>query len=79
MEVGHAAIDAGADLNLGTHAHILKGIEIYKGKVITYSLANFAFELHIPAEAFETPHRKAILEFFDGDEVLVHADEPQTA
>ncbi|MBI2862195.1 MAG: CapA family protein [Chloroflexi bacterium] len=40
--VGHAAIDAGADLILGHHAHILKGIEVYKGKVIFYSLCNFA-------------------------------------
>ncbi len=44
FEVGHAAIDAGADLVLGTHPHILKGIEVYKGKVIVYSLANFAME-----------------------------------
>ncbi len=43
-EVGHAAIDAGVDLILGHHAHILKGIEVYKGKVIFYSLANFAHE-----------------------------------
>ncbi len=41
-EVGHAAIDAGADLILGHHAHILKGIEVYKGKVIFHCLANFA-------------------------------------
>ncbi len=40
-EVGHAAIDAGADLIIGHHAHILKGIEVYKGKVIFFSLANF--------------------------------------
>ncbi len=44
-EVGHAAIDAGADLVLGTHPHILKGIEVYKGKVIVHSLANFVMEL----------------------------------
>lgn len=44
-EVAHAAIDAGADLVLGHHAHILKGIEIYKGKAIAYSLANFAIDL----------------------------------
>ncbi|MFC1862031.1 CapA family protein [Chloroflexota bacterium] len=44
-EVGHAAIDAGADLIFGHHAHILKGIEVYKGKVIFYSLCNFAFDL----------------------------------
>jgi poly-gamma-glutamate capsule biosynthesis protein CapA/YwtB (metallophosphatase superfamily) len=42
--VGHTAIDAGADIILGGHAHILKGIEVYKGKVIFHSLANFATE-----------------------------------
>ena len=47
-EAGHAAIDAGADLILGHHAHILKGVEVYRGKVIFYSLGNFAFD--IPAE-----------------------------
>ena len=40
-EVGYAAIDAGVDLILGHHAHLLKGIEIYKGKFIFYSLGNF--------------------------------------
>ena len=33
-EVAHAAIDAGADLILGHHAHIMKGVEVYKGKTI---------------------------------------------
>ncbi|MBI2986757.1 MAG: CapA family protein [Deltaproteobacteria bacterium] len=42
-EVGHAAVDAGADLILGHHPHILKGIEVYKGRVIIYSMGNFAF------------------------------------
>lgn len=45
FEVGHAAVDAGADLILGTHTHILKGIEVYKGKVIFYSTGNFATEV----------------------------------
>lgn len=40
-EIAHAAIDAGADLILGHHPHIVKGIETYKGKVIFYSLGNF--------------------------------------
>ncbi|MBI4330846.1 MAG: CapA family protein [Chloroflexi bacterium] len=40
-EVGYAAIDAGVDLIVGHHTHILKGIEVYKGKVIFYSLCNF--------------------------------------
>ncbi len=44
QEVGHAAIDAGADIIIGSHPHILKGVEVYKGKVIFYSLANFALD-----------------------------------
>ena len=53
FEVGHAAIDAGADLVLGTHPHILKGIEIYSGKVIVHSLANFCMELKIAEQENE--------------------------
>jgi poly-gamma-glutamate synthesis protein (capsule biosynthesis protein) len=40
-----AAIDAGADLVIGHHAHILQGIEFYNGGVIVYGLGNFAFEI----------------------------------
>ncbi|MFC1920371.1 CapA family protein [Chloroflexota bacterium] len=39
--LSYAAIDAGADLILGHHAHICKGIEQYKGKVIFHNLGNF--------------------------------------
>lgn len=49
--VGHFALDAGADIVIGHHTHILKGIEVYKGKVLAYSLANFATEG--PAAYFE--------------------------
>lgn len=42
--IGHAAIEAGVDLILGHHAHVLKPVEVYKGKVIFYSLGNFAFD-----------------------------------
>jgi hypothetical protein len=41
QEVSHAAVDAGADLVLSHHAHILKGIEVYRGKVIFHGLGNF--------------------------------------
>lgn len=44
-EVAYAAIDAGADLILGTHPHCLQAIDVYKGKAIFYSLSNFAFEM----------------------------------
>lgn len=40
----HFAIDAGADLILGHHTHILKPMEVYKGRAIVYSMANFALE-----------------------------------
>lgn len=37
-------VDAGADVVIGHGPHALRGIEIYKGKVIFYSLGNFLFE-----------------------------------
>ena len=43
-EAAHAVIDEGADLVLGHHAHILKGIEVYRGRVIFYGLGNFAMD-----------------------------------
>lgn len=46
-DVGRAAIDAGADVILGHHAHILKGVDVYQGKPIFYSLCNFAMDLHM--------------------------------
>jgi poly-gamma-glutamate synthesis protein (capsule biosynthesis protein) len=36
-----AAIDAGADIVVGHHAHILRGIEMYKGRPIYHGLGNF--------------------------------------
>jgi len=40
----HAAIDAGAALVLGSHPHVLQGIETYKGGLIVYSLGNLVFD-----------------------------------
>ncbi len=36
-------IDAGADIIVGHHPHIIQGIEVYKGKLIAYSLGNFMY------------------------------------
>ncbi len=41
--LGHAAVDAGADLVLGHHSHRINPIECYNGKYIVYSLANCSF------------------------------------
>ncbi|MEO6339352.1 MAG: CapA family protein, partial [Caulobacteraceae bacterium] len=48
VKLAHEAIDAGADGFLGHGAHQLRGIEIYKGKPIFYSLGNFAVMLPTP-------------------------------
>lgn len=45
QECGHACIEAGADMVLGNHAHMLQGVEFYQGKPIFYSLGNFAFDM----------------------------------
>ncbi len=38
--IAHAAIDAGCDIVLGHHAHIIRGIEVYRGKPIFHGLGN---------------------------------------
>ncbi len=40
-KLAHACIDAGADLVIGAHPHVLQGFEYYRGKLIAYSLGNF--------------------------------------
>lgn len=45
VKLAHDAIDAGADEFIGHGPHQLRGIEIYKGKPIFYSLGNYFFEL----------------------------------
>lgn len=43
LKLGRGAVDAGADLVLGHHPHVLQGIETYEGRTIVYSLGNFVF------------------------------------
>lgn len=42
-ETGKMYIDSGADLIVGSHAHVLQGMEYYNGKLIAYNLGNFIF------------------------------------
>jgi poly-gamma-glutamate capsule biosynthesis protein CapA/YwtB (metallophosphatase superfamily) len=44
VEFAHAALDAGADLLIGGHAHWAKGMEIYHGKPIFYGVGNFLLD-----------------------------------
>lgn len=52
----HAALDAGADMLVGTGPHVLEGVEIYKGRLIFYSLGDFIFQNEtvefLPAENY---------------------------
>ena len=50
----HAAIDAGADIVIGSHAHNLQGIEYYGNGVIFYNLGNFLFSSYYRATAIIT-------------------------
>lgn len=46
--MGQVYIDAGADLVVGSHPHVLQPVETYKDKTIAYSLGNFVFGSSIP-------------------------------
>lgn len=54
IEVGHALIEAGADVIVGHHPHSLQEVEIHCGKPIFYSLGNFVFH-HNKGPVSETP------------------------
>jgi poly-gamma-glutamate capsule biosynthesis protein CapA/YwtB (metallophosphatase superfamily) len=62
IELAHQVIDVGADLVLGHHPHVIQGIEIYKGKVIAYSLGNFIF-----ASYSENVKESMLLELHSGE------------
>ena len=47
--IAHRLVDAGADLVLGAHPHVLQGLEYYHGTPIAYSLGNFVFGSSIPS------------------------------
>ncbi len=44
----HRAIEAGADLVVCHHPHVLQGFEVYQRKLIAHSLGNFTFDLDYP-------------------------------
>ncbi len=54
QKAAHAMVDAGADLIIGHHPHVLQGIECYNGRYIAYSLGNFCFGGNASAGAPET-------------------------
>ncbi len=45
--LAHHTIDCGADIVIGGHPHVLQDVEIYKGKLIAYSMGNFSFGANV--------------------------------
>jgi poly-gamma-glutamate synthesis protein (capsule biosynthesis protein) len=62
VELGRKAIDWGADLVLGHHPHVLQELEVYKGRLIAYSLGNFVFG----SESNRTNYSMILLLTFQG-------------
>ena len=47
VELAHKCIDNGADVFFGHGEHVIRGVEIYKGKPIFYGLSDFIFQLNL--------------------------------
>ncbi len=52
-DTAHLLVDAGADLIVGAHPHVIEPVEIYKNKVIFYSLGNFVFDQYFSNDVRE--------------------------
>lgn len=51
--LAHSFIDAGADIIIGHHPHVVQDIEKYKNGIIFYSLGNFIFDQYFTTEVQE--------------------------
>lgn len=52
-ETARQLIDAGADVIIGHHPHVVQGMETYKNKPIFYSLGNFIFDQYFSRDTQE--------------------------
>lgn len=74
-QLGHLAIDTGADLVIGNHPHVLQPVEVYEGRYIIYSLGNFCFGGRKQFDDYDTAiYQQAYT--FDSDNVLQAVSEP---
>lgn len=72
-KLGQAAIEAGADVVVGTHPHWTQGVESYKGHLIAYSLGNFVFDQNWSEK---TKQSTALSLTFSGNRVIAASLEP---
>ena len=75
IELAHKAVDLGADLVIGTHPHVLQGIEKYNGRYIAYSLGNFCFGGNNNPSDKNTVIYRQVFTFVDG---ILQEDENMT-
>ncbi len=54
QKLAHKVIEAGADLIIGSHSHVVQEIEEYQRKLIFYSLGNFVFDQYFSKETQES-------------------------
>lgn len=66
QNLAYKFIDAGADLIIGHHPHVVQGMEFYKGKAIFYSLGNFIFDQYFSRSVQEG---LTINASFEGDDI----------
>lgn len=62
IELAHRFVDAGADLVIGHHPHVVQTMEIYNGVPIFYSLGNFVFDQYFSTDTQEGLAIGAVLE-----------------
>ena len=77
-DLAYLAIDLGADLIIGTHPHVIQGIEKYNGKYIIYSLGNFCFGGNKNPPDYDTfiYQQEMVFEIFEGKKTLLEIKEP---
>ena len=64
VKIAHACVDYGADLVLGSHAHIFQAHEIYHGKEIWYGLGNFIFHPDVASVLSDKGDLRVLRSFF---------------
>ncbi len=72
QQLGRAILDAGADVVIGHHPHVVQNVELYKGKLIIYSLGNFIFDQYFSAETQEELAVHLVID----DEKIIYVFEP---
>ncbi len=54
IELAHSMVEAGVDIILGSHPHVVQGVETYKKSIIAYSLGNFVFSMNWTTSRYST-------------------------